>query len=352
MYLLSRYAGWGRNFWIRVDDGPLDIYTNGEHLRVIVKDGIVVEQTSQRKNEYITLKYGQGCERGKANMVLQEEYFQPGTLQAIRKGTLWRRLKGLSLCGAEGMVECFSTTSGAYGKEIFTYNNGNIGYIAAIWRKKLQVRRPDGSLWILVKGGKVSLNRQPLADRLRPDNTDPGLWRIMKPGNWQVTIYYQSGKVITQGKVENNQKQGKWLEDGKVFYYLSGVKVSRQLYEGDVDKWDAYEVLRIPNAQLRCSLLNKMGYDKLLAKVKHKVIEKSNDGGQLLQIDTGLDGRSTRGLDRTIRLIKVICPSTKQLYVLRVPPNIETYQQARQWTFGLREQSIKQGAYLELVKET
>jgi len=284
--------------------------------------------------------------------MINEAYFEPGTLQAIKRGGLWKRVRGIPFCGSQGTVECYSTSSGAYGKEIFTYNNGNLGYIAAIWRKKLQVRRPDGKLWIVVKGGKVSLNRRPLANKIDSGANDLGFRHIMRGRNWEITIYDESGKIVTQGKVENSQKQGKWLEDGKVSYYLSGVKVSRQLYEENPSKWDGYEVLRIPNAQLRCSLLNKMGYDKLLSKVKHKVIDTSDDGGQLLQIDTGLDGHSTRGLDRIMRLLKVICPSTKQVYVLRVPPNIETYQQARQWTFGLREASIKQGVFLELVKET
>jgi len=32
--------------------------------------------------------------------------------------------------------------------------------------------------------------------------------------------------------------------------------------------------------------------------------------------------------------------------VLRVPPDITSYEQARQWTFGLREASIRAGAWL------
>lgn len=130
------------------------------------------------------------------------------------------------------------------------------------------------------------------------------------------------------------------------------MKVSWELYEDGPDKWDVHEVLSVPNAQLRCSLLNRMGYDKLLEKVNCKVIDSCDDGGQLLEIDAGLAGDSIRGLDKTMRLVKVICPSTKQTYVLRVPPQIQSYQQARQWKFGLRQGSIKEGACLKLVKET
>jgi len=33
--------------------------------------------------------------------------------------------------------------------------------------------------------------------------------------------------------------------------------------------------LKVPNAQLRCSLLTKMGYDKLIEKVKPRVKEET-----------------------------------------------------------------------------
>jgi len=94
-----------------------------------------------------------------------------------------------------------------------------------------------------------------------------------------------------------------------------------------------------------------MGYDRLLEKVEHEIIDKSGDGGQLLEINTGF-GDSVAQLDKIMRLVKVVCPSTQQVYVLRVPPDIASYEQARQWTFGLQEESIGEGAYLDLVKET
>lgn len=352
MLLLSRYAGWGRGFWLNIYDGTISARTKDKHLHARVRNGLVEEQTTRTKDECTTLRYGQDCKTKKGGKTVREEYFEPGTLQAIRRGTLWKRETGIPFCRSEGKIECYSTSSGAYGKEVFTYANGNLGYIATRWRKKLQVRRPNGKLWIVIKG-KVSLNWDPIAKNLDPDSTDIGLWYRMRGANWDITVYNASGsEAVTQGHVENRQKQGKWLEDGKVSYYMSGVKVSRKLYEGDPDEWDGRDVLRIPNAQVRCSLLNRMGYDKLLEKVKHKIIDKSDDGGQLLEIDTGFTGDSSARLDKIMRLVKVICPSTQQVYVLRVPPEIGRFEQARQWTFGLQEAGIRAGAHLNLVKET
>lgn len=352
MYLVSRYAGWGRNFWQNVDNGTVNVYARGEHLHVRVENGLVVEYTTRRNDEYTSLRYGQGLTTRKQSKTVKEEYFEPGTLQAIRRGSLWKRETGIKLCGTEGRVECYSTSSGAYGKEVFTYGNGNQGYVAARWRKKLVVKRPNGKPWMIIEG-QVSVNRHSIAEQFKSDASALGLWRFMRGQNWSVTVYDADGATaITQGHVENRQKQGKWLEQGKVSYYISGVKVSRELHEEDPDKWNAREVLGIPNSQLRCSLLNRMGYDKLLEKVKCKIIEEYGDEGQLLEINTGVAEGSARGLDKIMRLVKVVCPSTRQVYVLRVPPTVESFEQGRQWTFGLQETSIREGVHLNLVKET
>lgn len=337
---------------MNINDGTVDARTRGEHLHVRVQDGFIVEQTNRGKDECTTLRYGQERKTRKGNKVVKEEYFQPETLQAIRKGCLWKRQTGISLGGSKGTVECYSTSGGAYGKEVFKYDNGVQAYMASRWRKKLQIRHPNGKQWMVILG-KVHLNRSPITERLDPNADDLGLWSVVRGNDWNVTVYDTEGtKVVTQGQVKNRQKQGKWLEHGKETYYISGVKVSRGLYEDNPEKWDAREVLRVPNAQLRCSLLNRIGYDKLLEKIQPRIICQGDDGGQLLEIDSGLKESNNFGLDSIMRLVKVICPSTGQIYVLRVPPGIANYEQARQWTFGLRQQSISEGAQLELVKET
>jgi hypothetical protein len=351
MYLTSNCAGYGRNFWASVSNGTITVHNKDEHLYVKVREGLIVEETRRSKDECTVLKYGHQSRTTKGAKTIRERFFEHGTLRAIRKGGLWKRDTDIRLCGSAGTLKCYSTSSGAYGKEVFTYSNGVRGYIATRWRKKLLVRRPNGKLWLVLKG-KVVLNWEPIAEKLNFDGTIPDLWRAMRGQDWEVTVYDKSGvKVITQGCVKNRQKEGRWLQDGKVFYYMSGVQVSQQLYEDDPSKWDGHEVLKIPNAQLRCSLLNRMGYDKLLGKVRHQVIDQSSDGGQLLKINTH-PVENMRRVDNIMKMLKVICPSTGQTYVLRVPPDMESYDQARQWTFGLQEQNIREGAHLELVKET
>jgi len=353
MYVTSRCAGHGRNFWMPVNDGTFSIRSGKERTDVKVRNGIVAERTNRSGGERTTLKYGHSLkiESPRRKSIL-EEYYEPETLQAIKRGSLWKHETHVRLCGSTGTVECYSTAGGAYGREVFTYDNGVQGYVASRWRKQLKVRRPNGKLWIVITG-KARLGRETFAERLNKEVKNLDIWYWMRQDNWDITMYDSDGStVVTQGYVEGRHKQGKWVEQGKVTYYMSGVRVSRQLYEEDPAKWDAREVLRVPNAQLRCSLLNRMGYDKLLEKVQPRIIGQSDDGGQLLEIDSGLKEDNGFGLDSMMRLVKVLCPSTGQIYVLRVPPGIANYEQARQWTFGLQERGLEQGARFELVKET
>jgi hypothetical protein len=352
MYIISRSAGWGRNFYSHINDGSIYIHHNNGHESVKIERGQIVEFTSHTKNSCTRVCYGKGLTHKRGAAYVKEEYFEPGTLRAIKRGSLWKKETGVLLCGRRGTVECYATSGGAYGREIFTYETGVVGYVASRWRKQLLVYRPNGKPWIVING-RVQLSHQPLATRIDPSSEDLDMQYYMRSSDWSLKVFHRNGvKVITSGGFLNRQKQGEWLIKGKATYYLSGVSVSHQLYQEDPEKWDGHEVLKIENAQLRCSLLNRMGYDRLLEKTGAKQIDESEADGQLLEIDTSVQEGRFDSADRIMRLLKVTCPSTSQVYVLRVPPDIDSCQRARQWTFGLRRESINNGVQLELVRET
>jgi len=63
--------------------------------------------------------------------------------------------------------------------------------------------------------------------------------------------------------------------------------------------------------------------------------------------------------DKEIRILKVKCPSTGAYYCLRVPPQVNTCEEARQWTFGKELNEIrgdkdapKLESYMNFEKET
>jgi len=352
MYVVSRYGGRGRSIWTSIDNGTVEVRDRRNRVSIKVRDGIVLEETTRTKNKCTILRYGRDLTIKEGTKPLYQEFYEAGTLRRMKKRGLWKRQKDFPLCGAKGTLECYSTSCGSCGKEIFTYDNRKCAYVAARWRKKLVVYYPSGKLWMVLKG-KVCVSQFPIAEQLEKKNSNFDIWRFMDGDDWDMTVYGLDGTtVVTQGHFANQQKQGKWLENSKVKYYMSGVKVSRSLYEEDPAAWNPHDVLRVPNAQLRCSLLNRMGYDKLLDKVDFRVIDGADDGGQLLEVKTGIGRKSESELDKKMRLIKVICPSTGQTYILRVPPDIEKFEQARQWTFGLQRAGIRDGVHLNFLKET
>jgi hypothetical protein len=352
MLVTSRYGGRGRGIWHSILDGTVTIKDAGACLRAVVRQGQVIEEVRWTSADCTISRHGQGLTVRQGKKLIQQVFYEPGSLRAIRRGGLWKKQTDLKLCGADGILKCYSTRGGLYGKEVFTYRNGVRAYAIERGQMRLEVYRPDGKRWIILEG-RVRPGSRPVAQWLNPKDNDVGLLGLMASLDLSVTIYGPSGtRVVTQGVYTSRRREGRWLEQGKVTYYLSGVKVSRKLCEEDPDQWDGLEVLRISNAQLRSSFLNKMGYARLLQKVEHEVIDTDADGSQLLAIAVAPGGSPGLGVDRTMRLLRVVCPSTQATYVLRVPPEVQNCQEARHWTLGLALNSIRDGARFDLVQET
>lgn len=351
MLVLSRYGGCGRTIWQSIEDGTVTINGTGTCLRAVVCQGHVIRQITRTGTDCTTLTYGQGLTVRRGGKLIKEVFYESGTLRAMRRGGLWKRQRDLTLCGSAGVLECYSTRRGLYGKEVFTYANGVRAYQIERDQKKLEVYRPSGKLWMVLEG-RVRPDVFPVAQQLEPRTGGIGLMGLMAGLDLSVKVYGPSGRLVAQGAYINRQRQGRWLEKGRVSYYLSGVKVSRKLSEEDPDQWDAGEVLRIPNIQLRSSFLNKLGYERLLQKIEHQVIDTDTDGSQLLQVALTPGGYAESGADRFMRLLRVVCPSTQATYVLRVPPEVQSCQEARHWTLGLDLDSVHEGARFDLVQET
>ena len=352
MLVTSRYGGRGRGIWYSILDGTVTIKGAGTCLRAVVCQGRVMEEVRRTGADCTMTRHGQGLTVRRGRKLIQQVFYEPGSLRAIRRGGLWKKQTDLTLCGSQGLLKCYSTPGGLYGKEVFTYSNGVRAYTIERGQKKLEVVRPNGKRWIVLEG-RVRPGFHPVAHWLNPKANDVGLLGLAAGLDLSVTIYGPSGtRAVTRGAYTGRRREGRWLEQGKVTYYLSGVQVSRKLCEEDPDQWDGLEVLRISNAQLRSSFLNKMGYERLLQKVEHEMIDTDADGSQLLAIAVAPGEHPGPGIDRTMRLLRVVCPSTQATYVLRVPPDVQSCQQARHWTLGLGLDNVRDGARFDLVQET
>lgn len=89
------------------------------------------------------------------------------------------------------------------------------------------------------------------------------------------------------------------------------------------------EILEERNAELRRVLLERFGYDRFILQANAEVLDTDRDpGGERRLLCVPLEG------DEDLVCVSVICPSTGNQYIIRVPPNMRTCRQAIAWIAG------------------
>jgi len=175
--------------------------------------------------------------------------------------------------------------------------------------------------------------------------------------NYEVEVYDKSFKLTLAGKVINGQKADKWTQAGEVVYYVQGVAITEKLYNATPEQLDAREILNIDNAQVRAAFIKKITLERIIQTCDGQIIHQDIDRGYDL-ISIPLKpvqvNKWDREPDKIMKILKVKCPSTGAFYCLRVPPTMETCEQARQWTFGVAEPSVAntKAEYIEFGNET
>jgi internalin A len=110
--------------------------------------------------------------------------------------------------------------------------------------------------------------------------------------------------------------------DGYSLYFHHGVKLPEKYGKVHPDLWQAQWLLSESNAELRRVLIERIGYDRICQQLQAVKL----DGWQeytLLKIDNADV--------EPIYLLKMTCPSTGFIHALRVPPDIESAQEAIRW---------------------
>ncbi len=111
--------------------------------------------------------------------------------------------------------------------------------------------------------------------------------------------------------------------DGYKLYFFQNVLIPKRYGKRLTNKWDASWLLTEKNVELRRVLIQGIGYARLLEEL-HAVELDSYQEYVLLKIDADVDVEP-------IHLLKMVCPSTKHIHILRVPPNIESAREAIRW---------------------
>lgn len=89
------------------------------------------------------------------------------------------------------------------------------------------------------------------------------------------------------------------------------------------------DILNTENVELRRVLIERLGYEKFLQQVGGVIRHTDRDaGGDRQLICVPFED------DEPLMVLKVICPSTGHLHLLRVPPDMRTCHQAAAWIAG------------------
>ena len=111
--------------------------------------------------------------------------------------------------------------------------------------------------------------------------------------------------------------------DGFQIYAYHGVIIPEKYGQIHPSQWKAEWLLLEKNAELRRILIQGIGYHCICKELKAIELNVWQEY-TLLKIDQDID-------IEPIHLLKMICPSTSNIHILRVPPNISSAREAIAW---------------------
>lgn len=95
----------------------------------------------------------------------------------------------------------------------------------------------------------------------------------------------------------------------------------------------AADILQVRNVTLRRVLLDRFGLDRFVREVGGLVLDRDHDaGGERQLLSVPLQD------DEPVHVLRVSCPSTAHVYLLRVPPQVRTCRRAAAWLAGFEHE--------------
>ena len=111
--------------------------------------------------------------------------------------------------------------------------------------------------------------------------------------------------------------------DGFSVYANHGVILPEKYGKLPPQQWQPQWLLNEPNGEIRRVLIQGIGYGRLCLELDATELDSWREY-TLLAIDHNLDVEP-------IHLLKMVCPSTEHIHVLRVPPEMQTSREAINW---------------------
>jgi hypothetical protein len=356
MQLLTIKGGWSANRRFEIDNGSVRILKGGGRQETIltVSSGQVTEVEDIEHpagilgERVVTRREKKQIDRSKPGVIRTVSRYK--SYWKLPTEGVFHEIQGLKIGKHKGTLRQISR-NGRFVREEFTYSNGRQAYIWTPYRKRFRLYRRNGSLWLEVTakvrtpwkrtGGLLEKIRDTLFNITSYGHT----WSNQP--DYEIKLYEARGRQSDYGKVSNRQRAGIWQQGKAKHYFMMGVAVSKEVFHAGPDDLDPRDVLKTDNAQLRAALMKKIGPERLISKLPFMACDIDGEN-QLLKVDINKilvpDDESTIpvGLDEQLAIVVLKCPSTGQLYYLRVPPRLKKVEHARQWLCGIDIESVEE----------
>jgi hypothetical protein len=360
MELLTIRAGWGRNRRFQIKDGHVRINRSGQEpeTSLTIKDGRIIEvqdlqhPLDNRSARTVTTRAWNEAKRARTNAIKTIQRYD-SYLNLPSKGAFYE-VTGVRIGTYKGTL-CQLSRRARFVREEFVYHNGQTAYVWTPYRKGFHLYRPNGKLWLEVtaKVRRPWKRAQNLFQKVQATlgNIASDECRWSDERDYEIRLYDGQARQYGYGKIENHQRVGVWRQGKARHYFMMGIAVSKELYHAGPDDLDPQQVLKTENAQLRAALMKKIGSERLLKKLPFVACDADGDN-QLLKAEVkqiftpdnqSLEQLRVRNrLDEQIAIAVLKCPSTGQLYYLRVPPRLNKVEHARQWLCGIDIEGIEE----------
>jgi hypothetical protein len=127
----------------------------------------------------------------------------------------------------------------------------------------------------------------------------------------------------SQGLLHAEGKAAVEFADKFNVYCYRGVRLPENYGRVAPENWQARWLLTTENAEVRRVLIGAIGYEKICQELAATELDSWQEY-TLLKIDNEVD-------IEPIHLLKMTCPSTEKIHVLRVPPRVRSAKEAISW---------------------